>query len=461
MTPGTRDLEEFVDSQEERFRTELEAFLRIPSVSTESRYADEVRRCADWLRVHLEEAGIERSEVLPTDGHPIVLGEHRVEDGASTVLFYGHYDVQPSDPDDLWTAPPFEPDVRDGRLYARGAVDDKGQVHMHIKALEALAETGGEVPVNVTLLVEGEEEIGSRHLEEFLRKHRDRLACDLVVISDTTMFAPDVPCITTGLRGIVYAEVTVRGPNRDLHSGSYGGAVVNPANALASVIARLHDEEGRVTVPGFYDAVRPIPEEEREEIRRLPFEEEALRRDLGVARLGGEAGYSPLERLWFRPTLDVNGLHSGFTGEGAKTVLPESAMAKVSMRLVPDQDPEAVAEAFEVHVRNLAPAGVSVDVERFHEGRPWAADADSPLFEAAEIALERAFGRRPVRIREGGSIPIVPLFQEALGAPVLLVGFGLPGSNPHAPDEWIDLDVYRRGIVALADMYRELATPRG
>lgn len=447
----------FARENRERFEEELRDFLRIPSVSTESRFQGEVRRCADWLRNHLEEAGLEEAEVIPTEGNPIVLAEHRAGEKAPTLLIYGHYDVQPSDPDHLWTSPPFEPETREGRLYARGAVDDKGQVHMHVKALESRLATGTGVPANVKLVLEGEEEVGSQHLVGFLDEQGDRLACDAVVISDTTMFAPDIPCITTGLRGIAYLEVIVRGPNRDLHSGSYGGAVANPANALAGMLAGLKDEDGRVTIPGFYDRVRPVSESEREALRRLPFEEEELRRDLGVSTLAGEAGYGTLERLWYRPTLDVNGLISGFTGEGAKTVLPAEATAKVSMRLVPDQDPDAVAEAFEAHVRAAAPEGVTVDVKRFHGGRPWVAGTEHPVFEAAAAALERGFGRRPVFIREGGSIPIVPMFEEMFDAPALLIGFGLPGSNPHAPDEWLDLEVYHRGIRALADLYDEIA----
>ncbi len=454
----TDELGRYVDDNVDRFHAELSEFLRIPSVSTESRYASEVRRCADWLRNAVERAGVAQAEVVATDGHPIVYGEHRADPEAPTVLFYGHYDVQPVDPEHLWTSPPFEPTVRDGRLFARGATDDKGQVHMHLKALETCFQSGRGVPVNVKLLLEGEEEVGSRHLERFLSEEAERLACDLVVISDTMMFAPDVPCITIGLRGIVYCEVILRGPSRDLHSGSYGGAVVNPANALSSIIARLHDEAGRVTVPEFYNRVRPIPEEEREDLRRLPFEEEAFREEVGAPALGGEQGYSALERIWYRPTLDVNGVISGFTGEGAKTVLPAEATAKISMRLVPDQNPEAVADAFEAHVHDLAPTGVEVTVRQFHGGRPWAASATAPAYRVARAALERAFGREPVLIREGGSIPIVPLFQETFQVPILLLGFGLPGSNPHAPDEWLDLGVYRDGIVALADFYRGLAT---
>lgn len=455
------DLEAYLQKESERHERELGEFLQIPSVSTESRYRDDVRRCAEWVAGHLEAAGVQDAEVVATDGHPIVLGEHRGDPSAPTVMLYGHYDVQPVDPEELWTSPPFQPTRRDGRLYARGAVDDKGQVHMHIKALEALDRAGGGIPLNVKLVLEGEEEVGSRHLEAFLAANRERLDCDAVLISDTSMFAPDLPCITTGLRGIVYTELTFVGPKSDLHSGSYGGAVVNPANALCEVVARLKDDEGRVTVPGFYDSVKPIGDKERESLAKLPFDEESFRREVGAPALAGEAGYGALERIWFRPTLDVNGLLSGFTGEGAKTVLPSKAMAKVSMRLVPDQDPAAVVEAFERHVRALAPPGVEVEVRRYHGGSPWAAEPDHPVFEAAEAALERAFGNPPAFIREGGSIPIVSLFEETFGCPILLVGFALPGSNVHAPDEWIDMSVYHRGIEALVELYREIPARMG
>jgi acetylornithine deacetylase/succinyl-diaminopimelate desuccinylase-like protein len=344
----------------------------------------------------------------------VVYAEHKAHVECPTVLIYGHYDVQPADPEDLWTTPAFEPDVRDGRVYARGSEDDKGQVHMHVKALEAKLRSSAGLPVNVKLVIEGEEEIGSEHLEIFLQNHRKRLSCDAVMISDTTMLEPDLPAITAGLRGLAYMEISVRGPNRDLHSGSYGGAVRNPANALATIIA-----------PGFYDRVNEMTGEERASLRAIPFDESAFRRDLGVKTMAGEAGYDTLERLWYRPTLDVNGMISGFTGEGAKTVLPGEAKAKVSMRLVPDQDPEEIRAAFTKHVLSLAPDGVEVQVEYHHGATPWRADPHGAVFEAASAALEETFGRKPLLIREGGSIPIVPLFESILQAPVILVG--LPG----------------------------------
>lgn len=452
------DFAQFIDASRDRFLDELADFLRIPSVSTTPARAADVRRCADWFADHIRDAGIENVEVVETAGHPIVVAERIVDPEAPTILLYGHYDVQPSEPDELWTTPPFEPSVRNGRLYARGSVDDKGQVHMHLKAVETRLATGAGLPINLKLVIEGEEEVGSSHLAEFLAAHADRLSCDAVMISDTAMFSPDLPCITTGLRGIVYTELRVRGPRGDLHSGSYGGAVVNPANALAQIIAGLKDAGGRVTVPGFYDRVREMTDRDREDLARLPMDDEALRAEVGSTELGGECGFTSLERLWFRPALDVNGLLSGFTGEGSKTVLPGEAMAKVSMRIVPDQAPDDIVERFEAYVHDLAPPGVTLEVKRFHGGWPWVADMGSPIFEAARTALKTGFDQEAVFIREGGSIPIVPMFEETFRAPALLIGFALPGCNAHAPDEWIDLGVYRRGIESLAVLYGEIAT---
>ena len=450
-------LETYLSDHADRFVEELKALLRIPSVSTESEYAPRVAECADAVAAQLRDAGVDDVEVVPTDGNPIVVGAHVTDPDAPTVLIYGHYDVQPVDPVELWDSPPFEPTERDGRLYARGAIDDKGQVHLHVKALEARLRTAAGLPVNVKLVIEGEEEVGSTHLAAFLADHADRLACDAVIVSDTGMLAPGVPTIATGLRGLAYLEVHVRGPKGDLHSGEYGGAVVNPANALAQIIAGLKDEAGRVTIPGFYDDVRPITEADRERIAALPHSEDDLLAETGAPALGGEAGYSALERIGFRPTLDVNGLLSGFTGEGSKTVLPAKAMAKISMRLVPDQDPKEIERRFTEHVKRLAPPGVTVDVKPHHGGLPWAADPAHPLFDAAAAALQETFGREPVFVREGGSIPIIPLFERTFGAPVLLLGFGLPGSNLHAPNEWIDLGTYHRGIATVARLYDEVA----
>lgn len=453
----SQDLSSYVSSNRARFEQELVDFLAIQSVSTETGFEDDITRCAEWLADTIRAAGMDNVEIIPTDGNPFVVGEKIVDPDAPTLLVYGHYDVQSVDPIELWDSPPFEPDIRDGRIYARGTNDDKGQVHMHIKALETRLQGGFGMPVNVKLCIEGEEEVGSSHLEDFLREQAERLACDAVIISDTGMLGIDIPSIGTGLRGIAYLEVFVDGPATDLHSGSYGGAVVNPAIALAGMISNLKDENGRVTIPGFYDRVRAMSDKEREEVRELPYTDEDFLEETGAPSLGGESGFNTLERLWYRPALDVNGMISGFTGDGAKTVLPAKASAKISMRLVADQDPDEIAELFTRHIESLAPEGVTVRVVPSHGGQPWAADPDSPLFEAAAAALEESFGRRPVYIREGGSIPIVPLFEEILEGPVLLLGFAPPGGNAHAPNEWMDVTTYHKGIETIARMYDEVA----
>ncbi len=448
---------DYLQQNREKSLAELNEWLRVPSVSAKSEHKGDTARAAEWLAERMREAGLTTVEVIPTSGHPVVLGEWRgAPEGAPTLLLYGHYDVQPAEPLDEWHTPPFEPTVRDGKLFARGSVDDKGQVYLHLKAVQAHLATGGSLPVNVVFLVEGEEEVGSPNLGTFLQANAERLACDAVMISDTTMFAPGLPSITNGLRGLAYMEVRVQGPATDLHSGAYGGAVVNPANALARIISRLHDDRGRITIPGFYDKVRDLTDDERKAIAKLPFEEENLRKEVGSPKLGGEAGFGPLERIWARPTLDVNGLLSGYTGEGAKTVLPARAMAKVSMRLVPDQDFHEVERIFTEHVKSLAPEGVTVEVEALHGGMPWYAEPSGPVFDAAKRALAKAFGREPVTIREGGSIPIVQQFQEILGAPVVLIGFGLPGENAHAPNEWMSVDNFHQGAEAIAMLYEEL-----
>jgi acetylornithine deacetylase/succinyl-diaminopimelate desuccinylase-like protein len=447
---------EYLHQNRERSVEELNELLRIPSVSAKSEHKADTAAAAEWLATRMRDIGLTTVDVIPTAGHPVVLGEWRGAQGAPTLLVYGHYDVQPPEPLDEWKTPPFEPTVRDGKLFARGSVDDKGQVYLHLKAVEAHLKTSGSLPVNVIFCIEGEEEVGSPHLAEFLAANAARLKCDAVMISDTTMFAPGLPSITIGLRGLAYMEVRVQGPSTDLHSGAYGGAVVNPANALARIISQLHDADGRVTVPGFYDRVQAITPGEKQTIAGLPFKEETLREEVGAPKLGGEAGYSPLERLWVRPTLDVNGLLSGYTGEGAKTVLPAKAMAKVSMRLVPDQDYKEIERVFTDYVKSLAPEGVTVEVEALHGGQPWFSAPSGPVFEAARRALAKGFGREPVTIREGGSIPIVKAFEDTLHAPVVLIGFGLPGENAHAPNEWMSLDNFHRGAEAIAALYDEL-----
>lgn len=446
----------------ERFQRELGEFLKIPSVSARSEHKEDMTACADWLRGKLSELGM-ASEVIPTEGHPVVYGElAEAGEEAPTLLVYGHYDVQPVEPLDEWETPPFEPSERDGRLYGRGTADDKGQVHIHIAALQAYREAEEKLPVNLKFLIEGEEEIGSVNLENFIRDNTERLACDVAVISDTPMLAEDLPSVTVGLRGMVYMEVRLRGPKQDLHSGQYGGAVVNPANVLADMIGMLKDEEGWVAIPGFYDGVKPATPLERQGYAEIPLTEEDLREEAGVPALGGgEQGVHFIERIWARPTLDVNGLLSGYTGEGAKTIIPAKAMAKISMRLVPDQDPKSVRAAFESYLESLKPEGVEMEIEMHSDGMPWAVDPGGPAFQAASSALERAFGKSPLFIREGGSIPIVPMIQKVLGAPVLLLGFALPGCNLHSPNEWISLNLYHKGIETMTCLYEEIARELG
>ena len=453
VTSIPADLLAWCDANDARAREELFAFLRIPSVSARTEHAGDCVAAAQFVADALARIGFTTS-IEPTPGHPIVLGEWRgAPVGAPTLLIYGHYDVQPAEPLALWTSPPFEPTLRDGRIYARGAVDDKGQLYLHIKALEAHLATRGTLPVNVIVLAEGEEEVGSENLEAFLDRERTRLACDAVVISDSTMFAPGIPSILSSLRGMAYLEITVRGASGDLHSGMYGGAVVNPAMALARMLSTMHDAEGRIAIPGFYDDVRPFPDHVRAQMRTLPFRDEQLMHEVGVTALSGEPGYTTLERLWTRPTCEVNGLLSGYTGEGAKTVLPAVSMAKVSFRLVPDQDPQRIAALVEQHLVQVAPAGVTVTVAYLHGGRPWRADLQGPIIDAGRAALQAAFGREPVVTGEGGSIPVVGDFERILGAPVLLMGFGLPGENAHAPDEWMSEENFRLGMRAAVVLY--------
>lgn len=435
---------------------ELFEFLRIPSISARSEHKADVAAASSWLAKRLEVAGL-KAEIFPTEGHPVVLAEWRgAGPDAPTYLVYGHYDVQPVEPIELWHSPPFEPTVRDGRIYARGSVDDKGQLYLHVKAMEAHLRTNGKLPVNVIVLAEGEEEVGSEHLSAFIEEHAKRLACDGVIISDSSMFAPGLPSILFSLRGLAYLQIDLQGPSQDLHSGSYGGAVVNPATALARIIASFHDNQRRVAVNGFYDRVVAWDDAIRAQIRGLPFRDEAFREEAGPPALGGEAGYSTLERIWTRPTLEVNGLLSGYTGEGAKTVLPSKAMAKVSCRLVPDQKPEEIEKLVADHVRRMAPPEISVTVTPLHSGMPWKATLEGPLFDAGRRALQRAFNREPVLTGEGGSIPVVGDFQRILGAPVLLMGFGLPGENAHAPDEWMSVENFEKGMLTAAYLWEEL-----
>jgi acetylornithine deacetylase/succinyl-diaminopimelate desuccinylase-like protein len=454
--PLPPDLDAFFVANEARIRSELFDLLRIPSVSARSEHDTDTARAAQWVADNMGNAGL-RTTIHPTAGHPIVIGEWRGAGAdAPTVLIYGHYDVQPAEPLDLWQSPPFEPTIRDGKLFARGAVDDKGQLFVHMKALEAHLKVRGLLPVNIVVLAEGEEEVGSDHLGEFIESHKSDLGCAAVVISDSAMFAPGLPSILSSLRGLAYFQIDVTGPATDLHSGSYGGAVINPAMALARILATMHDVDGHVAIPGFYDNVRDWGERARREMRALPFDDEQFRAETGAPALGGEKGFTTLERIWMRPTCEVNGLLSGYTGEGAKTVLPSKAMAKVSCRLVPDQDPREIERLMMAHVERVAPGGVSVTVQALHGGRPWRAELDGPLYDAARRALTAAFNTPPVITGEGGSIPVVDDFQRILGAPVLLMGFGLPGENAHAPNEWMSVDNFTKGLRAVAVLYEEL-----
>ena len=447
---------DFINVNRDRYVDELKALLAIPSVSALPAHKDDVARCAEWVAGEMRRIGLQNVELKPTPGNPIVYGDWLGAPGAPTILFYGHYDVQPVDPLNLWESPPFEATVRDGELYARGAADDKGQVFMHFKAIEAHIKQTGRLPVNMKIIVEGEEEVGSEHLDDFISANKEQLAADVVVISDSTMFARGVPSICYGLRGLVYCQIDLRGSSTDLHSGSFGGAVANPAFVLAQMIAQMKDRGGHIKVPGFYDDVVPLTDDERRAWATLPFNEKQYRKDFGIPRLSGETDYTTLERTWARPTLEVNGLLSGFTGEGAKTVLPAVAMAKISMRLVPNQQPDKIAALFEAYVRKLAPKTVELIFTRMHGGKAWMTAYDNPYVQAAGRAIEKGFGKKPVFTREGGSIPVVSTFQEVLGLPAVLFGVGLPDENAHAPNEKIDLGNFHNGVISSAILYEEI-----
>ena len=451
---------DFINVNRERYLDELKAFLAIPSISALPQHAGDVKRCADWCADEMRRIGMQNVKLVDTPGNPVVYGDWLGAPGAPTILFYGHYDVQPVDPLELWESPPFEATIRDGEIYARGSADDKGQVFMHFKAIEAHLKQNGKLPVNMKIILEGEEEVGSVNLDNFIREHKGELGADVVVISDSGMFARGVPSICYGLRGLVYFQIDLRGSSTDLHSGSFGGAVANPAFVLSQIIAQMKDRGGRVRIPGFYDDVVPLQEEERKAWASLPFNEKAYKKDFGIPKVFGETGYTTLERTWARPTFEVNGLLSGFTGEGAKTVLPAVSMAKVSMRLVPNQTPDKIAELFEAHVRDLTPKTMTLTITRMHGGKPWMTSYDNPYVQAAGRAIERGFGRAPVYTREGGSIPVVSTFQEELGLPSVLFGVGLPDENAHAPNEKLDLANFHGGIISSAYLYQEIAQLR-
>lgn len=453
---------EYIEANKDRFLEELLALLRIPSVSANPAHAGDMQKMAESTAEKLRSAGADNVEICPTDGYPIVYGDKMIDPKLPTVLVYGHYDVQPPDPLDLWHSPPFEPVIKktathpEGAIFARGACDDKGQFYMHVKAFESMMNTGG-VPCNVKFMIEGEEEVGSNNLGTFVKNNKERLKCDVILISDTSIIANDQPSIDCGLRGLSYVEVEVTGPNRDLHSGVYGGAVANPINTLAKMIASLHDEQGRITIAGFYDDVQVLTSEERAELNKAPFSEVEYKADLGIAAVQGEAGYTTIERTGIRPTLDCNGIWGGYIGEGSKTVLPSKAFAKISMRLVPNQSSERITELFSSHFRSIAPAGVKVEVRPHHGGEPVVTPTDSHAYRAASKAMEETFGKKPIPTRGGGSIPIVALFEKELGAKSILMGFGLDSDALHSPNEHYGVFNYFQGIRTIPLFFRHYA----
>ncbi len=450
---------EYIKKHRSAFEGDLSSLLRIASVSADSRHKPDIRRAAEWMVAQFKSLSL-TTELVETKGHPLVYAESPPVPGAPVVLVYGHYDVQPPDPLDLWVTPPFEPTVRDGKVFARGATDDKGQMLTHVKSVEGWIKSGVKLPLQVKFLIEGEEEVGSEHLAPYVAANAKKLSCNCVVISDCCQFAPGMPAITYGLRGIAYYQLNLQGPARDLHSGTFGGGVTNPANALVTLLAALRDKDGRVQVPGFYDDVAPLSELERDKHRALPFSDAEFMEQMGVDGLSGEAGYSTLERRWARPTCDINGLTSGYQGEGAKTVLPAKASAKFSFRLVPNQDPQKIGESLRKFLEDRLPPGIQMELIDHHGAPGVVVSLDSPFIRAAAAAIEAGFGRAPVFIREGGSIPIVNTFASELDADVLLLGWGQDDDNTHSPNEKFSLDDYHRGTLASAHLWQELAKVR-
>ncbi|WP_304067777.1 dipeptidase [Pedobacter glucosidilyticus] len=451
-----QEIKEYIEQHKARFLEELFALLRFPSVSADPKYKGDVLKTAEFVAGKLAEAGADLVEVCPTAGYPIVYGEKLVDSSLPTVLVYGHYDVQPPDPLELWETPPFEPTVRDGKIFARGACDDKGQFYMHIKAFETMMNTH-QLPCNIKFMIEGEEEVGSDNLGQFVKDNKTRLQADVVLISDTSMISMENPSLETGLRGLAYMGVEVVGPNRDLHSGVYGGAVANPATILCQMIASLHDENNHITIPGFYDGVIELSDDEKQALNEAPFDLEEYKKDLAVDDVWGEKGYSTLERTGTRPTLEVNGIWGGYTGPGAKTVLPSKAEAKISMRLVPGQDWQRISDLFKNHFESIAPKSVKVKVTAHHGGMPYVTPVDSVAFKAAFKAIEESFGKAPVPTRGGGSIPIVALFEQELNIKTVLMGFGLDSDNLHSPNEKYDIYNYYKGIETIPLFFKHFA----
>lgn len=451
-----QEIRKYIDTNKQRFLDELFELLRFQSISADPVYKQEMLKTADYVAEKLRLAGAQKVEICQTAGYPIVYGEKIVSESLPTVLVYGHYDVQPPDPLELWHTPPFEPTIRDEKIYARGACDDKGQFYMHVKAFELMMKTDT-LPCNIKFMIEGEEEVGSSNLGIFVSQNKDRLKADVVLISDTSMISMDHPSLETGLRGLSYVEVEVTGPNRDLHSGVYGGAVANPATILAKLIASLHDEHNRITIPGFYDKVVELNVQEREMLNKAPFDESEYKKDLDINELWGEKGYSTLERTGTRPTLEVNGIWGGYIGEGAKTVLPSKAFAKISMRLVPDQNSEEITQLFKNHFESIAPKSVKVKVSPHHGGEPVVTPTDSIAYKAAQRAISESFGKDPIPTRGGGSIPIVALFERELGIKTVLMGFGLDSDNLHSPNEKFDIANYYKGIETIPLFFKHFA----
>lgn len=451
------EVKSYISNHQQRFLNELLDFLRIPSVSADSKFKSEVLKGAGFLEQALLKAGVDQVEVCPTQGHPIVYAEKMVNDDLPTVLVYGHYDVQPPDPYELWDSPPFEPVVKNERIYGRGSCDDKGQLYMHIKALEILNQQGP-LPCNIKFILEGEEEVGSSNLNNFVRENAARLSSDVILISDTAIISNETPSITVGLRGLSYVEVEVTGPNRDLHSGVYGGGVANPINVLCDMVASLIDDEGRITIPGFYDKVQTLTTKEREKLAEAPFDLEEYKTSIGISEVRGETGYSTIERTGIRPTLDVNGIWGGYTGEGAKTVLPSKASAKISMRLVPDQDDQEITRLFTEHFVSIAPKSVKVRVTPHHGGKPAVTPTNSLAYQAASKAFEQAWGKIPIPTRDGGSIPIVALFDEVLKVNTVLMGFGLDTDAIHSPNESYGVFNYLKGIETIVLFHHQFAS---
>jgi len=450
------NLQPYLEANKDRFLEELFEILRMPSISADPAYKDDVFKTADFVKEKLVAAGAENVEICQTAGYPIVYGDRIIDPKLPTVLVYGHYDVQPPDPLDLWTTPAFEPTVRDGKIYARGACDDKGQFYMHVKAFEAMMANDA-LPCNIKFMIEGEEEIGSDNLGVFVKNNKERLECDVILVSDTSMIANDVPSICVGLRGLSYVEVEVVGPNRDLHSGVYGGAVANPINVLSKMIANMQDENNHITIPGFYDDVEDLSDADRKAMNEAPFDLNEYKKDLEISDIHGEAGYTTLERTSIRPTLDVNGIWGGYIGEGAKTVLPSKASAKISMRLVPNQEPDAITELFQKYFESVAPDSVKVKVTPHHGGEPAVTPTDTVEYKAAARAFEKTFGKTPIPQRSGGSIPIVALFEKELSVKTVLMGFGLDSDAIHSPDESYGLFNYYKGIETIPYFYQYYA----